>query len=228
MSAKIWFILNEGQVTGPYDHEEIEAKTAGLTDIQIWGRGQGEWVTPAKWRQSLKEIPPPAKADVEAQQLWKLRYAGLERAPMPYDELLTSLRGIPDLSTVYVAAEPQGAWKEVYAVERLIDDLGVSRRSHPRVPIVGTLTCESETKGDFVCRVISVSEGGVGVNDAKNLQIGDKFSATLTSPNLYVSISTTCEVVYVGSDGYAGIRFVGLPAEYKTSLVEYVNKFATN
>ncbi|MNL61128.1 hypothetical protein D3C87_1850130 [compost metagenome] len=75
--------------------------------------------------------------------------------------------------------------------------------------------------------MISVSEGGFGVNDAKNLQIGEKFMGTLTSPNLYVTINCTCEVVYVGSDGYAGIRFVGLPAEYKTSIVEYVNKFAT-
>ncbi|MFS4459920.1 PilZ domain-containing protein [Bdellovibrio sp. HCB2-146] len=227
MNPKIWFIHNEGQVTGPYDHDEIESKASQHPEMQIWGRGQGEWVSLAKWRQNLKEIPAPVKADLEVQQLWKARINGQERAPMAYDDLLSLLRAIPDLSNVYVAAEPQGTWKEVYAVERVIDDLGVSRRAHPRVPIVGSLHGESETKGEFTCRVISVSEGGFGVNDAKNLQIGEKFMGTLTSPNLYVTINCTCEVVYVGSDGYAGIRFVGLPAEYKTSIVEYVNKFAT-
>ena len=44
---------------------------------------------------------------------------------------------------------------------------------------------------------------------------------------LFVTINTTCEVVYVGNDGYAGLRFVGLPEEFKSSIIEYVRKFAT-
>lgn len=49
--SKIWFILHDGQVTGPFDPPEIESKISSLNDTQIWGRGHGEWMTPIRWRQ---------------------------------------------------------------------------------------------------------------------------------------------------------------------------------
>nr|WP_295899259.1 PilZ domain-containing protein [uncultured Bdellovibrio sp.] len=223
---KIWFILSEGQVTGPYDHEEIEARLSSAKEPQIWGRGQSEWMTPSRWRQSLKEafqITPPSP---ESQGIWKIRIEGQEKSPMKYSDLIAHLKTLKDYSAVDLLPEGSSSWREVYAIPRVVEDLGISRRSHPRVPIVGTLKCESE-KGDFTCRVISISEGGLGVNDARNLQIGERFESTLTSPNLFVTITATCEVVYVGNDGYAGLRFVGLPTEFKSSIIEYVNKFAT-
>ncbi|WP_374080409.1 PilZ domain-containing protein [Bdellovibrio bacteriovorus] len=223
---KIWFILSEGQVNGPYDHEEIEARLSSAKEPQIWGRGQSEWMTPSRWRQSLKEALQTAPVSTEPQGVWKVRVEGQEKSSMKYSDLIAYLKTLKDFSVVDISADNSGVWKEVYAVPRVVEDLGISRRSHPRVPMVGTLACEGD-KGEFTCRVISISEGGLGVNDARNLQIGERFKATLTSPNLFVTITSTCEVVYVGNDGYAGLRFVGLPTEFKSSIIEYVNKFAT-
>ncbi len=231
MNLKIWFILNEGQVTGPFNPEEIESKIAALSsqaqnnpELQIWGRGHSEWMAPGKWRQLLKELQPQ-KSDADQQQLWKIRIDGTERAPMKYVDLITYLKSLKDFSTVDLSFGGSG-WKEIFSFQKIVDDLEISRRSHPRVPIVGTLACES-SKGEFSCRVISISEGGLGINDAQSLKIGERFSGTLNSPNLYITINSTCEVVYVGADGYAGVRFVGLTEEFKSSIIEYVNKFAT-
>lgn len=225
MTPKIWFILSEGQVQGPYDPEEIEARLSSVKDPQIWGRGQSEWMTPLRWRQSLKDAGSVAPASIQGQELWKVRIEGQEKAPMKYDDMIVYLKTLKDYSAVDLASE-KGVWKEIYALPRVVADLGISRRSHPRVPIVGTLACSGD-KGEFACRVISISEGGLGVNDARDLQIGQRFESTLTSPNLFVTITSTCEVVYVGNDGYAGLRFVGLPMEFKSSIIEYVNKFTT-
>nr|BFD62996.1 hypothetical protein BdHM001_16770 [Bdellovibrio sp. HM001] len=226
MNPKIWFILTEGQVTGPFDHAEIESRLSTAPEAQIWGRGQSEWMTPSKWRQSLKEQSQITTASNEPPGLWKIRIEGKEQPPMKYSDLIATLKKLRDYSAVDICTDNSKVWKEIYSIPRIVDDLGISRRSHPRVPMIGTLACESP-KGEFSCRVISISEGGLGVNDAQNLQIGERFKGTLTSPNLFVTINTTCEVVYVGNDGYAGLRFVGLPEEFKSSIIEYVRKFAT-
>ncbi|WP_413293966.1 PilZ domain-containing protein [Bdellovibrio sp. HCB185ZH] len=226
--SKIWFILNEGQVTGPFEPEEVESQVASFKEPLVWGRGQGEWDTPAKWRTKIKDLPPSTPAGDQS-KVWMTRIEGkINKEPMKYADMIVALKKLTDLSQVDISTDGGKTWKEVYALQQVVDDLGISRRSHPRVPIVGTLEFEpSETAPPLKCRVISISEGGLGINDAEGLQIGQKFFATLTSPNLYQTITTTCEVVYMGNDGYAGLRFVGLPEEFKSSVIEYVRKFAT-
>lgn len=225
--SKVWFILNEGQVTGPFDPAEVESQIASFKEPLIWGRGQVEWDIPSKWRSKVKELPPVAAAGDQSKS-WMVRVEGKVRDPLKYNDMITQLKKMTDLSQVDISTDGGKIWKEVYALQQVVDDLGISRRSHPRVPIVGTLEFELGTTSNTVkCRVISISEGGLGINDADGLQIGQKFFATLTSPNLYQTITTTCEVVYMGNDGYAGLRFVGLPEEFKSSVIEYVRKFAT-
>lgn len=227
MNSKIWFILSEGQVAGPYDQAEAESHLGSAKEAQIWGRGQSEWMTPSNWRKFIKEGGSDSSRSSEVTGLWRIRVEGQEKEPLSYPELISFLKTLPDLSVVDISSEKGGGgWRDVYAVPRIAEDLGISRRSHARVPLVGTLTCQGKN-GEFTCRVISISEGGLGVNDAKDLRIGQQFNATLTSANLFVTITTTCEVVYVGADGYAGLRFVGLPTEFKSSIIEYVNKFTT-
>ncbi len=225
---KIWFILSEGKVTGPFDQEEIESNLSSAKDPQIWGRGQSEWMTPSRWRQVLNEMIHIVPHKSSTPGLWKVRVEGQEKKPMVYSDLILFLKSLRDLSHVDISpGDGPVKWKEIYAYTEITEDLGVSRRAHPRVPIVGTLNCHSD-EGDFTCKVISISEGGLGVNDAKSLKIGQQLKTTLNSTNLFIPINSTCEVVYVGNDGYAGLRFVGLPPEFKSSIVEYVNKFATS
>jgi len=225
VSLKIWFILSEGQVTGPFSFEEVQSESTGKKEPLIWGKGQSEWLSPVKWRELLKDAPEAPALRHDPDSLWYVRISKEESKPQRYNDLISYLKGLNDLSEVEISTNQGKDWKEIYAYQNLVDDLGVSRRSHPRVPIVGTLTCEGP-RGDFTARVISISEGGLGINDAKNLDIGDRFPAVLNSQNLYSTIHCTCEVVYVGTDGYAGIKFVNLADEFKSSIIEYVKKFA--
>jgi PilZ domain. len=227
--AKIWFVLIDGQVTGPYEPDEVDELISKSKEIQIWGKGYAEWMEPIRWRQSLKENlqnNPPPKAP-ESTKMWRSRVEGREQSPMLYTDMIKFLKTLKDFSSVDIFIDKLGQWREIYALQQIADDLGISRRSHPRVPILGTLECESESKGHFNCRVISISEGGLGVTDVRNLQIGDRFTGTLNSPNLFMQINAICDVVYVGNDGYAGLRFANLPIEAKSSIIEYVNKFAS-
>lgn len=226
---KIWFLLREGHVLGPHSPEEIESLLPQVQDPLIWGKGSPEWLSPDLWRKSLKDIESLSiKTSITTPETasWRYRIEGQEYAPVTFSKLLEMLRSQNDYSAIDVRSDKHRSWKEIYTVHKIVDALGISRRSTPRVPIMGTLDCESE-KGTRKLRALSISEGGFGVNDASDLQIGEKLRVLLTSPNLFQPISATCEVVYVGKEGYAGLKFSVLPLETQSLIIEYVKKFDT-
>ncbi len=225
MTELKWFLLTDGLVTGPFNKDDIEARLTLASSPLIWGRGSVEWMGPDRWKQFLKDASNEAmKAKGGADRLWKIRIAGQELKPMHHDQMIDFLRTQKDYSEIQIWTEGYADWKDIYQIHKIMDELGVSRRQHPRVPIMGTLTCEGAT-GNLTARVLSVSEGGLGVTDAPQMKIGEKFKTILKSPNLYAPIHATAEVVYIGNDGYAGMKFVSLHPESKSAIIEYVRKF---
>jgi hypothetical protein len=225
MSEIKWFLLLDSQVTGPFSKEDIEGRAATLEQSLIWGRGQGEWLNLEKWRLFQKEMIHLAqKIKVSSDRLWKIRVTGQELKPMNHDQMIDFLKTQKDLSEVQLWTEGYSEWKDIYQIHKIMDELGVSRRQHPRVPIMGTLTCEGAS-GNITARVLSISEGGLGITDAPQMKIGEKFKSVLKSPNLYGPIHSTVEVVYVGSDSYAGMKFTSIHPESKSAIIEYVKKF---
>ncbi|HPI41180.1 MAG TPA: PilZ domain-containing protein, partial [Pseudobdellovibrionaceae bacterium] len=182
----------------------------------------------SKWKNKQHQmLQVSTEKDIE-ESIWRARVEGKESDLLKYDELIDYLKSLKDLNNIEVWMDAQKKWKDLFAVNRIVDTLGVSRRSHPRVPIIGNLHCESPAKGNFDVKVITISEGGTGVVEAKSVRIGDRFKGTLDSPNLFSKIVSQFEVLYVGKDGYAGLKFVGLPLEFKTQIIEYVNKFSND
>jgi len=228
LDQKRWFLLLDGQVTGPYADQEIENRIDNSAEPHketlIWGRGQSEWQPPDKWRLALKALLAQQAMEQQGSRQWKMQVDGKELTPMSMEELIEHLKDYTDLSMVRVWTDGFDDWKEVFQVRKIMEELGVSRRSHPRVPIMGSLKAQASF-GELNAKIISISEGGIGVNSAKGLQIGEQFTANLTSPNLFVGITCNMEVVYVGADGYAGMRFLGLPSEARSAIIEYVKKF---
>lgn len=220
--VKRWFILQNNQVQGPYHETEIESLAGQFDSPLIWGRGLSEWVPPQKWKEALNN--PSLMGPIEQDPKWKYRLEDKEFGPMPYIEMIQQLKKESDLTTLELWSEQIPDWREVYSVQKVADELGITRRSHPRVPIMGNLQCEMP-EGSVAIKVISISEGGIGVSGAPPLTIGQKFKAVMSSPNLFVTINCMCEVVYIGTEGYAGIRFINLPIEAKSAVIEYINKF---
>jgi len=222
---RLWFILNDSKVSGPFSKSEIETQAGTMSNALIWGRGQGDWVNAARWSKLVKESEETHRRHrQQAERLWKISDSGQEQRAMNHEQMLEYLRSKNDLSQVLIWTEGYSEWKEIYQIHKIMDELGVSRRHHPRVPIMGTLLCEGAT-GNFEARVLSVSEGGLGVTETPPIKIGEKFKTILKSPNLFAPIHATAEIVYLGNDGYAGLKFIGLQSESKSALIEYIKKF---
>lgn len=229
MNSKIWFVLNEGQVTGPYDAAEVESQIDQESGkaLQVWGKGQNEWMEPQKWKQAFKAAVAQAQATSDEEvPSWFVSVDGKEYPPLPYTKLIQFLKTLKSLAAVDLKTKSDKVWRDIYTYQRIVDDLGITRRSHPRVPIMGSIQCEAESSS-FTARSLSISEGGMGMNQIRPLRMGEMIQITLTSPNLNNKVEAQCEVVYVGNDSYAGLRFVSIPDETKKMIVDYVNKFAT-
>lgn len=225
-----WFTNISGQITGPYTVDQIEAKLQTNSDVKnnanavlIWGRGMSEWVNPPDWRSYLKQNS--SNKEVQKELSWKYRINQEEHGPYKYKELIDALKIIDDLSLIEICSDENNEWYEIFKNKRLIDDLGITRRKHPRVPITGTVDIELENQEIFKTRVVSISEGGIGITDAFNLVVGHEYKLCIKSPNLFSQVNATADVVYIGQDGYCGMKFHHLTAESRSVIIEYVRRF---
>ena len=225
---KRWFLLKSGVVSGPMSENEINANIQSpQDDLLIWGRGQHEWVPPIKWKKFLEALEEDQdKTKIISERMWKIRNGQTELKPMSQSQMIQFLKDQKDLSQYYIWTDGYDEWKEVFAVEKILDEIGVSRRAHPRVPIMGTITCEAPTGVVIQGRALTISEGGLGMSDAKGARIGDKYKLILKSPNLYTPIHATGEVVFIDHEGYVGLKFNGLHSESRGAIIEYVKKFS--
>jgi hypothetical protein len=224
MEEKRWFLLHEGQVIGPFAQAEVESHAASLKSPLVWGKGPSEWMTLEKWSKVASEIVAGTQKPRASDRVWKVRVAGQEMAAMEYDQMIEALKKQTDHSDVQIWTEGYSEWKDIFQIHKIMDELGVSRRQYPRVPLMGTVQCEGVTN-TFTAQAQSIGAGGLGVTGVPDIKIGEKLKTILKSPNLPAAVHSTCEVVYVGSDGYAGLKFVTIQAEAQAGIVEYVKKF---
>lgn len=294
-----WFILSQGQISGPFNEDQISLEAAKNLDSLVWARGEAEWVPIDKWdyvqsqheqkkqamnripNQSFKEKlddpiqnsfspdslssmpkpppPPPQFLQSEATQIsaktkvktnqnfnlkpelektsshtltqifpeseWRLRIDGEEFSELSYSDLLEKTKNLTDFTKVKIYDRKTKQWRDIYGFEKIINDLGISRRKHDRVPILGTFVGECDRLGPIQGRVVSVSEGGFGLSEGKKYQINDQMKGVISSPNLIVQINCSAEVVYLSPEGVAGMKFKSITEEAHSSLIEYIKKF---
>lgn len=228
MEQKKWFLFTDGTVQGPFAKGDVESRVSISGNALIWGRGQTEWLAYDKWvRFQLDQNDPSKRQKSSSERQWKLRVGGQELKSMNYAQMMDFLRTKTDYTDILIWTEGYSEWKEIYQIHKIMDELGVSRRTHPRVPIMGQVLLEGASS-TFQGKALSISEGGMGVTEAPNVKIGEKFKINFKSPNLHAPIHATAECVYVGSDGYAGFKFIGLHPESKAVIIEYVKKLSEN
>ncbi len=225
MESRKWFILSQDKVHGPFAKEVVENQARSLPNALIWGRGQNDWISLDQWEKALLDFESNnTRTRQQVEREWHVRNAGQELKPVVYSQMIEFLKTLPDFKEVLIWTEGYSEWKEIYQIHKILDDLGVSRRRHPRVPVMGAVELET-ANGNLVARALSISEGGLGITDSPPVKIGDRFKLTIKSANLYGPVHATAEVVFVGADGYSGLKFVGLPTESKGAIIEYVKKF---
>ena len=224
MSEKKWFLMKAGYIQGPFERAQIEMEAQKDASVSVWGKGLNEWLPSAEWRDEVNRLQNQAGV-FRRQLLWKMKYQDQVTGPFDYNQLLEELKKNGDYNRVQVWSEDTQGWKNVYSLPTIADELGISRREHPRVPLMGTLTVELPPATPTKFRAVTVSPGGLGLAEAKTLIMGQSYKGSLSSPHLSAQIHFVFEVVYAGPDGDRGLHFTSLPAEAEALILEYINKF---
>jgi len=252
-----WFLQLNGQVQGPFDQSSIQTTLKGLsaessTQALIWKRGLTEWVKADKW-QSLEHRTSTEAASTDMKDLsqsseapedslfektfnqsftedafYHVQLNSIDQPLMTKTDLMTFIAKQQDVSKISIQDSKTKMWKEVYAFPDIVERLGLSRRKKSRVPILAQFAGKANSQNEISCRVITISQGGIGFTDNFDLKIGDEVEGLISSPHFFQPINIKADVIYVGDDGYIGLKFSQLTDEAKSSIIDYIKKFGND
>ena len=236
-----WFLQFQGHVDGPLDTARLQKALQTIGDAQLektylWRRGLTEWMKASKWNAddeitmaaTLATSAPVYASDhsdkTAAQTMtegsfYRVQINFVDQPLMTKSELLNLLSKQQDVSSISIQDPKSKEWKEVYAFPDLVERLGLTRRSHPRVPILAQFAGFSNKNPHLNARIISVSEGGLGFTDHFELKIGDTVEGQVTSPHFFQPMSIKAEVIYSGLDSYVGLALKGITDEAKSAII---------
>ena len=225
----MWFFLVEGQVNGPLAMGQLEDRLQGMKTENpplIWWRGQKEWVSVSAWREyahSLKD------ADEKNRNLrWDLKLESETHTQLVRDDLLAKIEGLDKKSTILIKPHHESEWKSVFEMPTIMDELGMGRRKHLRVPIQGVAEFYFDEKNDSIVyqsKLTSISEGGFGIIGTHHLAVGDTSKMVLKSDLLSFPIHCRAQLMYISKDGYGGFQFENISTEHQSTILMFINQF---
>lgn len=225
----IWFIHRGGAVSGPLTSVEVDRRIGAGTidpDTLIWARGSNEWTPAAQWKDLQSRIEA-----VDAFSNGRVWYcdpgSGQPAGPLTQNELVQHLKGHTRLEAISLWGTGLARWMPLFEIPEVMDLIGISRREHPRAPLLGqaAITSAGSSVPAQVLSTLTVSVGGFGVKQAGLLTIGDRVQIALKSNDLPSVIHATGKVIYVSRTGEAGIGFLDLSAEAHSILFDHIRRF---
>lgn len=221
---KKWFVLYEGQVQGPFLSTELEQSSMAHEGL-IWGRGLSGWLNFSKWKQwSDKEAASLETQKVKMARPWHVRIIDKEFGPFLYSDMVELLNGQNSYENIWIWTEGYKEWQSLFGFHKLMDDLGIGRRAHPRVPLSGQAEIKT-IKGHFNARLISISEGGAGITDITQVSVGETLHIQINSKSIPQTINAQAEVVYIDSQSSVGLKFSQISNESKSMIIDYIRKY---
>ncbi|OFZ31970.1 MAG: hypothetical protein A2622_12090 [Bdellovibrionales bacterium RIFCSPHIGHO2_01_FULL_40_29] len=226
-----------------------------MENTLVWKRGLTEWIKSTKWQTeaaipqeitmehtTAKSVMPssPAKTSESSNPtpdentfaqtftdtaLYRVQLSFVDQPLMTKTELLAFISKQKNISAISIQNPKTKEWTDVYAYPDIIERLGLSRRKHPRVPILANFTGSSDKGGQLHVKVVTISEGGMGFTEVLDLKIGDTVEGQISSPHFFQPLHVTAEVIYSGIDGYIGLKFLQINDEAKAAIIDYVKKF---
>lgn len=224
-----WFIHREGAVLGPFTPTDVEKQIASghfNSECLVWARGSNEWLPMSQWKTLVATVGDATKHVVE--RVWYCDSgAGQPAGPLTQNELVEHLKGLNRWDIVTLWGTGLLKWLPLFDVPEVMDLVGISRREHPRAPLLGqvALTPSGSATPAQMLASLTVSIAGIGVKSAGFLQRGDRVQIAIKSRDLPSIIHVSGEVLYVSRVGDAGVKFIDLSPESRALLADHIRRF---
>lgn len=227
-----WFVFHKNSILGPFTAEDVRSQLAAgkiAEDSFIWWKGEKDWVSIETWTQDYPEIIRRLEAHYKVN--WKIRHGKNSTPFMPFEDCLQYLKLLELNNSIFICKESSDGdnWESIFSNSIFLNALEMTRRKHPRVPIVATAKISKlDSKFSYLVKVNTVGQGGMGVAGlGKNFPTGSSIEIKLESPSISSPIVAEGKILYHTKDGISGIEFTLMNAEAQSLVIEYVNRFAT-
>ena len=177
---------------------------------------------------SVYQILPVEHTYIPEDEKFKVQLNFIDQPMMTKVELMAFAARTDDPSLIAIFDRKSQDWKEIYAFKDIVDKLGLTRRKHPRVPILAQFNGTTSRHEKFSARLVTISIGGLGLTDVFDLNIGDMIYGNITSPHFYSPVAIESEVTYCGNDGYVGLKFTQINDDSMSLVTDYVKRFSQN
>lgn len=220
-----WFLLIENEVRGPFEEESLDSYLSRYPEVLVWGPGLAEWMSLTEWKKmilNLKEVWSTIQKDLSP--IWYAQTSTQDEGPFSFPDLVFFIRNQIEPSAVKVRLENESDWKEISDFPDILNEIGISRRKHKRVPISGSFAYQ---KNDLQNQIplVNISEGGFGVSEAYDLRVHDLLEGEILSPSLERTLKVHCRVLYKSDHFSWGLQFSVLRPEDRDVIAKYVLKF---
>lgn len=250
-----WFVNINNHVKGPYTPDQLQQEIKILgDDLQttfVWSRGHSEWIRADKWTKdsqtnfdkktyatttvtaaaavkTIEKTPEKMIENIKESSVEKFRvqFNFIDKGEMTKDELSRFAAQQEDVSKISIYDKKDKLWKEIYTLTDVCKKLGITRRKNQRVPILAQFSgIETRSQNPINARVITISQGGIGITENYDLKLGEIIQGQLTSPHFFSPLAIHAEVTYTGLDGYVGLKFLRLNDEASALIADYIKRF---
>jgi hypothetical protein len=222
--ATKWFVQKDDKVDGPMSAEDVQSRVqSGQLSAQalIWGRGMASWQKIQWW---LGELPNLATSQMNepTPEMWHYAHAGKSHGPFNKAALIDELKHLSNLSEVMVWTKGMKEWAALFEFHDLLTAIGVNKRQFPRADLSGKATIKT-TENTLIANLLSISEGGCGVELGEGLVPGQQFTLEIQSPSFRDTLHAKAECRYV-SEGVVGIKFTHVNSETKGAIIQFVRQ----
>lgn len=224
-----WFVFEKDEVQGPFSSAELKnCIREGQVSRQamVWGSLlESRWIKASVWEtesQNYKKRERPA-TDL---RLWHYAVGGQSFGPFPRKKFLEEVRRAGTMDQVLVWTKGMVTWAPIFEFVEFLDELGISRRQHPRAEISGTVVIRS-SRQVTLGKLMMISQGGCGVSGVTEVRPGEIVTLDIKSQAFSDTIRTDAEVRYVSETGVVGFKFTQLQIESLSEIIDYVKRVQT-
>jgi hypothetical protein len=226
-----WFLVdqkNAKKVFGPLRFDQL-ASYKDQASMVAWHPSMKEWLPVQEILQDPQTFVPHQNEEklitASRKTTWNLKTPLQERENLSYLELLNILKDLRSFDDVWIWSKGYPSWLSIFELPQIVDDLGISRRKHPRAPISGKVFV-GENGSPLEGRLQSISEGGLGARELPPLALGSTHPLTIKSPALFSPVNAIAEVVFIDPElKLVGFKFSSIGHEAKSLILEYISKF---
>jgi hypothetical protein len=229
MASVRWFFLNKkNEVLGPFEKWEIELQLVAEPDGLVWGSGMNDWLQLAEWRnrvQLLEEVMKELESNKSL--IWHYQDGPTLAGPFNYHDLIQELKKCVDSSQVLIRRSPHKKMRPIYEWPILVEETGLSRRQHIRVPIQAEFKYRSKD-GIYQKKLNTISEGGFSLLGCTEHFEGDLVTGQMISVFLKPPVYCSAIMIHSHKNGICSFRFQELSAESALIIKKYAAQFKSS